>query len=34
MVNKSKFEVIKEAGKDFLDYHLVRETKPDWDIWW
>ena len=26
--------VVKEAGKLFLEYHLTKKDKNDWDIWW
>jgi hypothetical protein len=26
--------VVKEAGKIFLEYHLTRKEKSDWDIAW
>ena len=25
---------MKEAGKLFLDYHLTRKEKNDWDVTW
>ena len=30
----SKYVVIKEAGKVFMEYHLTRKEKSDWDLWW
>lgn len=30
----TKYVVIKEAGKVFLEYHLTRKEKADWDIAW
>jgi tubulin polyglutamylase TTLL6/13 len=30
----TRYVVIKEAGKVFLEYHLTRKEKSDWDIAW
>ena len=30
----TRYVVIKEAGKVFLEYHLTRREKSDWDIAW
>ena len=31
---QTHYVVIKEAGKVFLEYHLTRKEKSDWDIAW
>jgi len=28
------YVVVKEAGKLFLEFHLTRKEKSDWDINW
>jgi tubulin polyglutamylase TTLL6/13 len=28
------YDVIKEAGKNFLEFHLTKKEKSDWDIAW
>ena len=28
------YAVVKEVGKVWLEYHLTRNEKSDWDIWW
>lgn len=30
----TNYAVIKEAGKVFLEYHLSKREKSDWDIAW
>lgn len=28
------YEVVKESGKTFLEFHLTKKEKSDWDIAW
>lgn len=28
------YEVVKEAGKTYLNYHLSKKERGDWDIAW
>ena len=30
----TKYAAVKEAGKCFMEYHLTRKIKSDWDIAW
>jgi len=31
----TKYVAVKEAGKAFLEWHLTRKEKSDWDVaWW
>jgi len=34
MCKHTKYVVVKEAGKLFLDYHLTRKERSDWDVTW
>lgn len=33
-VKYTKYVVVKEAGKVFMEFHLSRRSKSDWDIGW
>ena len=34
MCRSTKYVVVKVAGKLFLDFHLTRNDKADWDLTW
>jgi len=34
MLCNTHYEVVKEAGKGFLEFHLTKRDKSDWDISW
>jgi tubulin polyglutamylase TTLL6/13 len=33
-IRYTKYSVVKEATKVFMEYHLTRKEKSDWDILW
>ena len=32
-INKNA-HLIKEVGKDYLDFKLLKKEAKDWDLWW